>query len=276
MLYQVNATGTIDPRIEMHYRFHQKIDPSQYPQVHDFYEIMLVTDGKMEMEINHETELAGTGALFLIRPGDVHNRKAVGACSYINLAFPAEVVEKMFRYLNIPEMKQRILGLPRPPRTKLTAGETLLLKARLEKLNLLPLKQPHVICMELRRLMLDVMLQYFLPAFSSPVHMSCPGWLEKLAEKLEHPDYFSCSLEELASMSGCSREHLCRSFKKYLGVSPSAYLNAKRLNYAANLLLHSDQKVIDVAYASGFQSLSRFYHAFKKEFGVSPLQYRKQ
>ena len=37
MLYQVNATGTIDPRIEMHYRFHQKIDPSQYPQVHDFY-----------------------------------------------------------------------------------------------------------------------------------------------------------------------------------------------------------------------------------------------
>ena len=77
-------------------------------------------------------------------------------------------------------------------------------------------------------------------------------------------------------MSGCSREHLCRSFKKYLGVSPSAYLNAKRLNYAANLLLHSDQKVIDVAYASGFQSLSRFYHAFKKEFGVSPLQYRKQ
>ena len=200
----------------------------------------------------------------------------MGACSYINLAFPAEVVEKMFRYLDIPEMKQRILGLPRPPRTKLTAGETLLLKARLEKLNLLPLKQPHVICMELRRLMLDVMLQYFLPAFSSPVHMSCPGWLEKLAEKLEHPDYFSCSLEELASMSGCSREHLCRSFKKYLGVSPSAYLNAKRLNYAANLLLHSDQKVIDVAYASGFQSLSRFYHAFKKEFGVSPLQYRKQ
>ena len=69
MLYQVNATGTIDPRIEMHYRFHQKIDPSQYPQVHDFYEIMLVTDGKMEMEINRETELAGTGALFLIRPG---------------------------------------------------------------------------------------------------------------------------------------------------------------------------------------------------------------
>ena len=199
----------------MHYRFHQKIDPSQYPQVHDFYEIMLVTDGKMEMEINRETELAGTGALFLIRPGDVHNRKAVGACSYINLAFPAEVVEKMFRYLDIPEMKQRILGLPRPPRTKLTAGETLLLKARLEKLNLLPLKQPHVICMELRRLMLDVMLQYFLPAFSSPVHMSCPGWLEKLAEKLEHPDYFSCSLEELASMSGCSREHLCRSFKNF-------------------------------------------------------------
>ena len=42
-----------------------------------------------------------------------------------------------------------------------------------------------------------------------------------------------------------------------------------------NLLLHSDQKVIDVAYAAGFQSLSRFYHLFKQEFGVSPMQYRR-
>lgn len=276
MLYQVNATGTIDPKSEMHYRFHQRIDPTQYPQVHDFYEVMLITDGKMEMEINQEKELLGTGALFLIRPGDVHSRKAVDSCSYINLAFPSEVVEKMFRYLDIPEMTQNIRLLPSPPRAELSPGETLLLKARLEKLNLLPIEQPHVVCMELRRLMLDVMLQYFLPAFSAPVHMSCPGWLEKLVEKLEHPDFFSSTLEELASVSGCTKEHLCRSFKKYLGVSPTAYLNAKRLNYAANLLLHSDQKVIDVAYTSGFQSLSRFYHAFKKEFGVSPLEYRKQ
>ena len=73
----------------------------------------------------------------------------------------------------------------------------------------------------------------------------------------------------------CAREHLCRSFQKYLGVSPTACLSAKRLNYAANLLLHSDQKVIDVAYAAGFQSLSRFYHLFKREFGVSPMQYRR-
>ena len=45
MLYKVNAIGTIDPKSEMHYRFHQKIDSSIYPQVHDFYEISLITNG---------------------------------------------------------------------------------------------------------------------------------------------------------------------------------------------------------------------------------------
>lgn len=276
MLYKVNAIGTIDPKSEMHYRFHQKIDSFIYPQVHDFYEISLITNGKMELELNHKKEILHTGALFLIRPGDVHTRKAEGPCSYINLAFPSEVVTEMFQYLDIPEMQDKIKNLEQPPKTELSSGEAILLKARLEKLNLLPVERPRVVCMELRRLTLDIMLQYFLPDFLTVPQMNCPGWIEKLVNKMETPEAFSCSLEELAAFSGCTREHLCRSFRKYLGVSPTAYMNAKRLNYAANLLLHSDQKVIDIAYASGFQSLSCFYHAFKKEFGVSALEYKKR
>ena len=82
-------------------------------------------------------------------------------------------------------------------------------------------------------------------------------------------------LGELSEMSGRTKEHLCRSFRKYFGVAPIEYINANRLNYAANLLLHSDMKVVDIAFASGFQSLSRFYHAFREEFDVSPLDYRQ-
>lgn len=275
MLYRINAEGTIDPNSEMHYRFHRKIDPSIYPQVHDFYELTLVTSGCMRITVNGRAQELSAGALMLIRPGDVHTRQARDECHHINVAFPARVVTGMFRYLEEPQLQDRILEADCPPATFLTAGNSLLLQTRLETLNLLPVSQPSTVCMALRRLMLDVMLEYILPTLSGPQTLACPDWFRALLEQLDSPECFSWSLRDLERSSGRTREHLCRSFKKYLGVSPIACLNAKRLNYAANLLLHSDQKVIDVAYAAGFQSLSRFYHLFKQEFGVSPMQYRR-
>lgn len=246
-----------------------------FPQVHDFYEISLVTEGSMEIEINHSSELIGPGKLMLIRPGDVHNRREQpGGCSYINLAFSTKVISEMFQYLNMPDMQHTIMSLPQPPRTVLLPGESVLLQMQLKKLNLCPINQPHVVCWELRHLVLDIMLQYFVPSFSKSTEMTCPHWINELVKQLDNPEQFSKSLDELAAQIGYSKEHLCRDFRKYLGISPMAYLNAKRLNYAANLLRHSDQKVIDIAYASGFQSLSRFYHAFKKEFQVTALEYR--
>ena len=275
-MLKVNAVGMIDPIREMHYAFHHKVDAVMFPQVHDFYEISLVTQGAMEMEINSVTQVSGAGMLILIRPGDIHDRREIpGGCSYINLAFPDKIVKDLFQYLDMPDMPQTIMDLPDPPQILLLPGEARLMQMELKKLNLCPVNLPHVACRELRRLVLNIMLQHFVPALSVPPEMACPHWLNELIKQLENPDMLSAGLDELAAYSGCTKEHLCRDFRKYLGVSPMAYVNAKRLNYAANLLRHSDQKVIDIAYDSGFQSLSCFYHAFKKEFRMSALEYRQ-
>lgn len=276
MLHQMKAVDTINPLSEMHYRFHQRIDPSIYPQVHDFYEFILVTSGAMLIEINHEERTAKTGALVLIRPGDIHSKKRLTDCEHINLAFPARVLSDMFRYLDLSDVENQISQAKSIATVFLKKGELLLLKAKLEKLNLMPINAPHRICVELRRQILDMMLQFIVPSFQETLEENCPHWLSQLLEELENPDMFSSDLKELTEYCGCTKEHLCRSFKKYVGVTPMAYLNAKRLNYAANLLLHSDQKVIDIAFMAGFQSLSRFYHAFREEFKTSPLEYRAQ
>ena len=47
MLHIMNAENWIDPRSEMRYQFHQTIDTTFYPQVHDFYELSLVIKGKL-------------------------------------------------------------------------------------------------------------------------------------------------------------------------------------------------------------------------------------
>lgn len=273
MLYQVNAAATLDPAKGMHYRFHRRVDPSIYPQVHDFYEITLMTGGCMEVLVDGWSARLHKGALILIRPGDRHTRAAEGPCTYINLAFPARVVTDLFTYLGDPAGEQAVLRAPAPPLAVLPPGETLLLQARLEQLNLLPADDPRTAAMALRQAVFQMMTQYLLPV-PAPAP-ACPAWLAGLLKRLDDPDCFDWGLAEMAAHTGRTREHLCRSFKKYLGVTPTAYLNAHRLNYAANLLRHSDQKVVDIAYAAGFQSVSRFYQAFRQCYGLSPRQYRR-
>lgn len=275
MLHIMNAENWIDPRSEMRYQFHQTIDTTFYPQVHDFYELSLVIKGKLNMTVDNWSQNIQRGTLLLLRPGDIHSRASTGESTYINIAFPSKLVTDMFIYLDKPNGENLITEAAGPLIVSLSAAETTLLQTRLERLNLIPVNKPDDVCAQLRLLMLEVMMQHILPLVERGGGMNCPVWLGALAKKLEDPENFFCTLGELSEMSGRTKEHLCRSFRKYFGVAPIEYINAKRLNYAANLLLHSDMKVVDIAFASGFQSLSRFYHAFREEFDVSPLDYRQ-
>ena len=77
-------------------------------------------------------------------------------------------------------------------------------------------------------------------------------------------------------LSQKSREHLARSLKQYFDVTPSEYINELRLNYASNLLIHTNTPVLKICYDSGFQSPSYFYKVFNKKYEMSPNEFRKQ
>lgn len=61
-----------------------------------------------------------------------------------------------------------------------------------------------------------------------------------------------------------------------MGVPFTAYLNSYRLTMAARLLLQSDDTVLLIASKVGFDNLSYFNRAFKKQFGMTPSAYRGQ
>jgi AraC-like DNA-binding protein len=62
--------------------------------------------------------------------------------------------------------------------------------------------------------------------------------------------------------------------RKSLGTSLVHYVRRLRTSHAQQLLATSDEKIIDVALASGFNSLSRFNEVFKRACGCSPCEYR--
>jgi AraC-like DNA-binding protein len=91
-----------------------------------------------------------------------------------------------------------------------------------------------------------------------------------LDERLAHP----WTVNELASKVGLSRAALARRFAEVLGEPPIGYLTRRRLAMAADLLADSGATVGSVSRRVGYASPFTFSAAFKREYGVSPTDYR--
>lgn len=276
MLHIVNDAKLINHYTETHYRFYTQIDLSQYPQVHDFYEIVLVTDGVLKLTLCGKSFVLQSGQIALIRPGDIHS-KAGEESAHINLAFPSSAIEALFYYLCDPKGEMRLQDMTVVPPVQLGQLEFLALQEKMQWLNMIPVNEGERIRTILRHLLFDVVTRYFLPPQEdSAFHQTVPSWLASALTLWQSGEHRSEGLDFLCIASGRSKEHICRTFKQCFGVTPSTYLNRQRLNYAVNLLLHSDYSVTDIGYESGFGSSGRFYHVFHEVYGTSPKKFLQQ
>lgn len=82
------------------------------------------------------------------------------------------------------------------------------------------------------------------------------------------------SIADIADVAGFSESHFMRYFKETMGTSFVDYLRTTA-TMAARLLQSSDSSVLSISGEVGFESLSYFNRAFKKHYGMTPLQYRK-
>jgi AraC-like DNA-binding protein len=69
---------------------------------------------------------------------------------------------------------------------------------------------------------------------------------------------------------------LCRFFKRATGRTMTAYLNELRVGAAAQLLINTDESVLDIAFRVGFGNYSNFNRQFKRIKGFGPRTLRRQ
>lgn len=81
-------------------------------------------------------------------------------------------------------------------------------------------------------------------------------------------------LNDIAEFVNYCPNTLCNYFKKSTGKTIFNYLNEIRIQHSWKLLAHTDKNIVEIAYESGYNSISHFNEQFVKYSGVTPTDYR--
>lgn len=84
------------------------------------------------------------------------------------------------------------------------------------------------------------------------------------------------SVKDIVRRSGYSTFYLQHMFTSVTGEPIARYIRLRKLGAAARLLRENDAGISDIAFGLGFEDISTFYRCFRREFGLSPGEYRKR
>lgn len=98
---------------------------------------------------------------------------------------------------------------------------------------------------------------------------------QRMAEFIykNYPD--SIKLDDIAAAGSVSRSQCTKLFNAYTRLSPVAFLNHHRLEVSLEMLRRTRASVADIAQSCGFSDQSYFSRLFQRQFGCTPLSYRK-
>lgn len=84
------------------------------------------------------------------------------------------------------------------------------------------------------------------------------------------------TVKKIADKCGYSEFYMMKLFKRYTGESCVDYVNSYRLTVAGRQLRDTEDDVASIAYSVGFNNVSYFNRQFKRTYGMTPRQFRRQ
>ena len=263
-----------------HYCYCVKTDNNVKIHYHKYYELCFLPYDDCKHFANDTYTDLPQGTLMFVRPNDYHDfineehRKIVIICIALN----HKIVDSLFDFLGITFPSEELLSAPMPPYVVLNPDKIKQLLTFCNQLCLTPANN----IKEKNRILRFTLMNIFSNYFSDFTHVSnpkdnntIPDWLHDACNEMLSITNLSAGLERMVELSAVSKEHLCRSIKKYLGLTASEYINDLRLTYIANMLMYSSETISYLCFQIGFSNLNYMYSLFQKKYGVSPAKFRK-
>ncbi len=231
---------------------------------HSYFEAEIILSGEAKTEINGVRYQIKKGSVYLLTPKDFHSLEIIEPLTLYNISFdnkllPLELTNELlsrdFSFFNFQSKEfDDLTGF-----ADVLYGEysnddkykTDAINSLLEYFIILILRK--LPCVKLR---------------------AATDAVSKAISYLNFKFRETPSLRQAAKEVNLNPTYFSELFKRETGVSYTNYLTALKIDYAKSLLKNDDVKITDVAYESGFNSLSNFMRAFKQREGLSPKNYR--
>ena len=231
----------------------------------DFYELILITEGEWQNRTKALTNTMTTGTLALFKPGVVHQLftepfESTHFVICIEQTFFEDFLKRVFPTFDIDSLSDCTSKALGKEKTKYIEylGTTLVKNSR---------PSPSTA---------DEILFLCISDFAYRTStLNCDAHVADIIEKLNNQLYMYTSVEEICAQYPYSKPMLLRQFKRLTGYTIVEYKAQQKMKHACSLLAKSELKIIDIAVTLGYDSLSYFLRAFKKQYGITPSEYRK-
>ena len=100
------------------------------------------------------------------------------------------------------------------------------------------------------------------------------GYIGEMLQYIRQHYASSLTIAVMAEQFHMSEKYFSRYFRIATGQNFTAYLNTVRIEKAQSMLLETDETVLEIAFACGYENVSYFNRVFRSQTGFSPLQYR--
>lgn len=84
------------------------------------------------------------------------------------------------------------------------------------------------------------------------------------------------TVEDVVKQIHCSSSSLMRRFKVETGMKVGDYITKCKIEEARELLVYGERSLAEISAYPGYSSQSYFQNVFKKQYGITSMQYRKQ
>ena len=231
--------------------------------IHSCYEIYVNVSGDVSFLHEDNLYMIKPGDVIFLEPGEVHHCVYRSACVHEHycLWFETDASSLISDFLK----KHRVDGYIRL--NEKNKDKLLSLFAEFEKNK--ERFERSVIFLEILKLLKERDYDS-----SEDEKAAIPHKMQTILEYVNEKFLEINSVNAIAQQFHVSIPTVNRWFREYLHLSPSELIRAKKLAYAEKLI-SNDCSVTEACFLSGFTDCSRFISLFKKNYGKTPLQYKK-
>lgn len=252
----------------------------RYPHRHDFFEVLYLSKGSGFHVIDGNKYEIHPPCIFFMSPGQAHKIEFSQDIHGFIFIFTPEFY--LINYNN----PNRLIEFPffftikqdNPP-LSIEKDEDIFFVENLFKRGIDELKKGADNSVDFLRSLLDLILNFCASRYSSDENMiSGKGHMvvKKFFQLVEENYEKNFTVAQYADLMALTPNHLTQTVTRLTGKTSSQIIKTKQVLEIKRLLVHTNLNITEIATRLNFPDQSYFTKFFKRETGVSPLQYRSR